>query len=521
MLKVILELLELALLAWRLFTPSGRDAHGWFFNNIVGGALKQAKPLLTELGPSLQSLVAAFTSAFTTTGPSITETVAKPLGVFAAASMGTIIGNLEGITESTADNAVAQAGQAISDAFALGMSSAAVTAAFEALLPERLNTLNGIGPMLATMAGFEDVSAAIREPLYRAAFGKSAEYKFNAQFTPNLPDAHTAAQWLARGIITVAQYNVLFVASGVKPAYSAALSMAAYRPLPPFLVSRAAEAGFISATDLNAVLTFAGFRPTDITILTTAYHALALLPYQNAYLSALERSVELGTDTPADLAQELTAMGVPDGAANWVQLTVAERKLQQLAELYRKSITESYLTGQITDAQYVPSLEAIGIDAADAQAHYAVDSIKKSGKILLSAARAAASLERRQQSAAMRTAVKLYRTGTYNAAELEAALLAAGIDPVVATYAVEYNVAALGGVLVFIYGLELTRPEALLLREQVTALGVQVHALLVSYADALAALAALGIPKANALALVADWTATKTPASDIGVLEPR
>ena len=133
--------------------------------------------------------------------------------------MGTIIGNLEGITESTADNAVAQAGQAISDAFALGMSSAAVTAAFEALLPERLNTLNGIGPMLATMAGFEDVSAAIREPLYRAAFGKSAEYKFNAQFTPNLPDAHTAAQWLARGIITVAQYNVLFVASGVKPAY--------------------------------------------------------------------------------------------------------------------------------------------------------------------------------------------------------------------------------------------------------------------------------------------------------------
>ena len=77
--------------------------------------------------------------------------------------------------------------------------------------------------------------------------------------------------------------------------------------------------------------------------------------------------------TPAELGQELTTLGYSSEAIDLIQLTVATRKLEQLADLYRKSISEAYKTGQITDAQYVPSLEAIGIGAADAQAHYAVD----------------------------------------------------------------------------------------------------------------------------------------------------
>ena len=111
--------------------------------------------------------------------------------------------------------------------------------------------------------------------------------------------------------------------------------------------------------------------------------------------------------------------------------------------------------------------------------------------------------------AAMRTAVKLHRTGTYNAAELEAPARGRHRS-VVATYAVEYNVAALGGALIFIYGLELTRPEALLLREQVTALGVQVPTCCSSLTPMRSRLSPRSaFPKANALALVADWTALK------------
>src|SRR5208282_4913222 len=163
-------------------------------------------------------------------------------------------------TESTAANCVEQAGQAISDAFALGMSSAAVSASFEALFPERLNTLNGIGPMLASMAGFADVYAAIREPLFRAAFGKSAEYRFNAQFTPNLPDAHTSAQWLARGIITVTQYNVLYAASGIKSGYFTAMTEAAYRPLQPRMFATLIGDSTFPEAQVRDAMQFAGIR---------------------------------------------------------------------------------------------------------------------------------------------------------------------------------------------------------------------------------------------------------------------
>ena len=74
---------------------------------------------------------------------------------------------------------------------------------------------------------------------------------------------------------------------------------------------------------------------------------------------------------------------------------------------------------------------------------------------------------------------------------------------------------------VYVYGKEMPRQGALILREKVAALGKQVGALLVSPADALAALANLGVPDANAQALVAGWAATHTAASDVGVLLSR
>ena len=74
---------------------------------------------------------------------------------------------------------------------------------------------------------------------------------------------------------------------------------------------------------------------------------------------------------------------------------------------------------------------------------------------------------------------------------------------------------------VFVYGVTLPRSAAVLLRERVSALGVQVKSQLVTPAAALQALAGYGVPAANAQALVAEWAATHTPPADVGVLEPR
>jgi hypothetical protein len=510
----------LAILAWSLFTPSGRDSWGWFFSNFVGAALKQATPLVTELSADLNLVAKSFSTAMNANGETIAATLGTDFQKLAAYVLQAQRGALATAGLSTPSNALDNAAEAFKVAFGAGLSSASIAALFEAVLPEKLNVLNGAAPMIAKMAGFDEVAAEVLGPLYKNAFGRSLEYQYRSLFKPEYPDEADAVKWHSRGLLTEDQLRVIFEISGLKTEYEAPYIAAAYRPVPPFLLARAAEAGVIPKSDLDSALQFGGFRPADITMLERAYAGLALLPYETRYLQSVERSVELGTDTPASLARSMDLIHLSQQAQGFVQLQVAELKLHNLTELYRKSVSESYKYGTTTDAQYVPSLEAIGIDPAEAQGYYAIDSIAKQGKIMAAALRAEERLANQQRSAAMRAAIAEFHSGTIGAAALEAALLLAGIDPLIASYAVVVQTARQAGPPVLVYGIELGRTAALLLHEKVTALGRQVKARLVTPAEALLTLAGLGIPGANAEALVADWAATHTPASTVGVKEP-
>ena len=486
--------------------------------NIVTGASKVARPLLTALQPELQGTVAAFVAAFQSLGPELSQTVAGPIGALAATNFAEADLNLAKAGLSTPENAVAQAGAAFKQAFGFGIGASAAAAAFESVFPEKLNVLNGIAPALGGMAGFEEVTSEVLGPLYRNAFGRSLEYAYRSQFKPDYPDEADAVQWHARRLDVGWTLDEIFQNSGLKQKYEAAYIASAYRAVPPFLLARAAEAGAIPDAQLSSILQFDGYRDQDIAALKVGWAYLAVLPYINQYITAAVRSTELGTMTPQELGQSLTDANLNQDQQSWIQLTVATRKLEQLAELYRKSISEAYKYGTITDAQYVPSLEAIGIGAADAQAHYAVDSIAKTGKAAVAALKAEERLAAQRMRAAGQAAIAGYKSGTLDAVALEAALLAAGYDPVVAGFAVTVQTLKREGNEVFIYGVTLPRSQALVLREQVGALGVQVKAQLVAPAAALAALAGYGVPAANAQALVAEWAATHTPSADVGVL---
>ena len=519
--KIYAIIMILAAAVEILFDPRGKTRVGNFLANIVGGALGMAQPLLSALTPSLKGIVQAFATAFATTGPGLADTISKPLGIFAATALGKTIGNLEGITESTPDNAVTQAAAAIDNAFALGMSSAVVTAAFESMFPERLNTLNGIGPMLASMAGFGEVSAEIRGPLYRAAFGKSAQYKFNAQFKPDYPDEADAVKWHSRRLLDDAGLQTIFGFSGLKPEYEKPYITAAYRPVPPFLLARAAEAGFIPADALTAALQFGGFRDADIAALQTAYAELALQPYRTSALSAYKRAFELGTRSASDFADDLDYLKIPADAQVIIQVECAGRKLEQLAELYRKSISEAYKYGQISDAQYIPALEGIGIGAADAQAHYAIDSIAKTGKAMAAELKAEEKLAMQRQRAGIAAAIAEFRAGDPGEAELLAKLLGLGVDPVIAAFIVSAQSARVAGSMIYLYGVELTRAAALVLRENVMALEEQYKKQLIDDTQAAAGMSALGIPERNATPLLAQWAAGKMKATTTGERLPR
>jgi len=504
-----------------IFDKRGKTRIANLLYNVVSGGLSIVVTTLTELEPQLQGIISAFVSSFQNLGPGLSATVAGPIGSLAASNFAAAEANLAPGGASTPDNAVAQAGAAFKQAFGFGMSSAAVAAAFEATFPEKLNVLNGAAPAIGNMAGFAEVTGEVLGPLYRNAFGRSLEYKYRSQFKPEYPDEADAVTWNSRRLLQPGQLETIFGVSGLKTEYEQAFIQSAFRAVQPRALATLFQDTDVPVTAMRAALQFAGVRDQEINLMLPAFVWNATKNVRGEYISALVRSAELGTVTMQELTQELTTLGYSTAASDLIQLTVATRKELQLAELYRKSISEAYRYGTITDAQYVPSLEAIGISAADAQAHYAVDSIAKQGKAAIAAIKAEERLAAQRMRAAGQAAIAGYKSGTLDAAALEAALLLAGYDPAVAGFAVTVQTLKREGNEVFVYGVTLPRSAAVLLREQVSALGIQVKARLVAPDAALAALAGYGVPAANAQALVAEWAATHTPAASVGVLEPR
>jgi hypothetical protein len=495
---------------FRALNIFGKDAQQMFLNyftNVINGAILAWSPIVSALGGTLEPTVRGVISQIEAHGPGIAEAIRTPISAY---TRGLITAASDGLTtlgESTPDNAIASAGNAMGDAFGAGLASAGVAAAFAAIFPKELNVLDSAAPILAEMAGYKEVAGTVLEPLYANAFGRSLDYHYRSVFKPELPDEADAVQWHSRRLLNDDQLRVLFNYSGLKSEYEQPFVDNAYRAVQPRSVMALLQDVDFPLDPMRHLLEFAGWRDVDINLVLPLMQLNSTKNVRAQYLSALVRAVELGTDTPANLTRAMTDMQYSQDAQNWVQLTVAERKLEQLAELYRKSVSESYKYGTLSDAQYVPALEAIGINSADAQAHYAIDSIAKQGKILAAALKAEERLAAQRTSAAMKAAIAEYRAGTIDSLALEAALLAAGVDPTIASFAVVVQTARTEGTLVMVYGVELGHTAALLLKEKVAAFKEQAIKKLGAPAGWLSELKSLGIPDANAQALVSEWEA--------------
>ena len=487
--------------------PRGAQRVGNALGNLVHGALTISQPLITALTPSLQGIVSAFVKEFQASGPGLADSVSEPIGQFAANNFNSTVTAMSGVGESTADNAIDQAATAIKDAFGKGLSATTVAASFEAMFPERLNTLNGLAPLLGEMAGFSDVSAAIREPLYRAAFGKSAEYKFNAQFSPNLPDAGHATEWLARRIIGQAEFDSLFIPTGLKGEFQVNYEAAAYRPISPRLLTNLLVDQPFDANKVQAMLEDAGISPQNIATLLVAYEFNSVKALRQQYVGSLVRSAELGSIDEPTLMADLQSVGYSMTAQNLVVLVVAQKRLDALLGLFRRDIDILYATNRLTDAQYLPALETAGMSPDLAQAYYNIASAKLHGKELAAQARAAAKEEAKLISLALATAKSLYLSGQVDAAVMAASVAASGLDlnlvpSTVALFAAEYSAKRQD-----VFGVLLSKNAAIILREKVAAIKEQFIKALVDAAYVTAQLTNLNIPDANQKALLADWTA--------------
>ena len=506
-LKLILYAIEILGLAWSLFTPSGRASWGWVFNSFVAAAVKEAQPLLDELAPTLGTILTGYVNAFKNFGPAMRDTVGVPIGNLAADNFAAATANLTLGGESTPDNAVGQASLAFQQAFAFGGSSHAITAAFEALFPEKLNVLNGVGPALAEMAGFKEVASQVLDPLYENAFGKALEYYYKSQFKPEFANERDAVRWHSQRLLSDTDLLEVFKYSGLKAKYESAYTTGAYRAVQPRAIASMIQDTPFPTDEMRSLLEFGGYRDQDINLLLQVMQFNSLKNVRGDYLAALLNAAERGAiDTPT-LDSDLDGLNFTAEAKNFVHLTVAVKRLVQLEELYRKSVSIGYRTGQVTDAQYVPLLEAAGIGAADAQAHYDIDSEIVRGKALLAAEREALKEQEKLAALAVATTRELYLKGSIDGAAMAAAIATSNIPALLIPSTVGLITAQGLARKVNVYGLLLDPPAAALLKEKVAAVKEQVLKKILTLAAAAATLDSFNLPPANRDALLSEWAA--------------
>lgn len=488
---------------YSILTPSGKTYVSQLVTNFIQSVITTAKPILAATAAELEPIISAFVAAWNTYSGPIAEDVRAPVAAAVKSAFSVTERGLTTIGLSTPDNAVTAASDALADAFGAGISSAVVTAAFEAVFPEKLNTLNGAGPMLAKLAGFDEVAAAVRDPLYEAAFGKSLRYHYDSIFKPEFASEEDAVRWHARRLLSDADLSEVFGVSGLKAKYETPFIASAYNPVSPRALATAFVDVNFPTAQVQAMMQFAGNRDADIAVMLEAFAERSTQNVRNQYLAALLTASEQGVMSEADLDSALTNLNFSDDAKGFVQLTVATKKLQQLDTLYRKSISEAYGDGLIGDADYVPHLEAVGIAQADAEAHYAVDSIKKQGKALLATERAAAQAQAKLERAGINSATAEYRAGILDEAGLALALASAGLSAPLIGYAVSIQSARRQGSLRLVNGQLLSPAAAEVLRGQVAAIAEQVYKKLLDPVNAVGQLAALGVPGPNREAIVA------------------
>ncbi len=498
-----------------IFDPKGLPKVRNLIANWVGGALGATGALLKDFEGVLLPIVNTFLKAFNDFGGPIRDAVTVPAGIVAGEAFTRKVESLTKHGLSTPDNAAAAATAAMSDAFGFGIASAVVTGAFEAVFPEKLNTFNAAGPILAHMAGFKEVAEKVLDPLYEAAFGKSLQYHYRALFKPELPSEKDAVEWHARRLLDDKALRKVFGFSGLKDEYETPFVASAYRPISPFIMSGIADDTTFDEAAAAEAARFIGYRESDVQLLLRALREKSVKALKQQVLGAVLANIEAGIESESEIDGVLTFLGRTTDAPTLLIDVAREKRLLKMTLDYKAGWDKAVDAGEITPAAYENALIALGFIDPMLSALAARAQMTVAAKGFVQAEKAAERLQHERQRVALQDAMLGYKNGDLNAVGLLAALLLAGIDAALAALyvqlAVERGVKKAGAKGTrgtrLVYGLELPVREAQLLAEKVVALKEQVLKKLVALADAAKTLKSLQIPDANAKALLAEWAA--------------
>lgn len=374
-----------------------------------------------------------------------------------------------------------------------------------------------VAAMIATSSGFDEITQRALGPFLNAIIHNRAYQDANQKWPTRVPPAPQGLALWARRKITNPERDLLLDYGGLDPTWRPGMEAGAFRPVQPRAIVNAFLDQPINRANLVAMLEDAALSPANVQLMADAIIYKSDANVRNSYLSALVTGYGKGVVSDQELADALTQFNFSQQAKQYVTSHVLILRREVLAAEAEKTIVPLVANGNITAQVGLQQLEAAGVQPWYAQLQVDLATTRATIHGIKLAAEAARHLAVAREREAQRAAVAQFEDGTINATGLSAALLLAGIDPLIAGMVVSVETAKQAGRMQVVFNQLLPPLQAKVLRETVAAIEQQTKDQLITLGQAATHLQALNLDQAEIDALVARWAATlkKSPGAAV------
>lgn len=517
-LEILLGLSALVYISWEAMTGTQQKKLISSVTNVVRAGIHGAIVLLHDAEPYIEPIVVEFAASIKKYGKTIARDLKDPAADMAQFALKTATNSLETKTNIKPADWSSIAGDAMADAFGFGLASFSTAAAFEAVFPEKLNTLNGLAPMLATLSGFDEVTKAALRPVLINGIAVPAGYDSNSKFRSRLPAQALALSMYSRRKITAGELETLLGFAGLSPDWTAPVTADAFKPIQPRALATAIQDTPFPHDQMLEVLQDNGYSDAHAQFMLDLLEYNSTKNLRNAYVSEAVLAYKDGVMADSELDDILTSVGWSDQAKQFVRSRALLQRRVTLAQAAEKQIAPQIVAGVISEDVGLQQLEAAGIQPWYAELQSTLAGVRATIAAAKKTLREEQKLELARQRNLTRAAVAEYQRGVLDEAGLTAALLLLGLDPTLIGSIVAVQNATRTGRLRLLYGQLLLPADAKLLEERISAITTQLKEQLLTIDQARAQLAGLKIDKPDVDAILARAAASHSAASTRGTL---
>ena len=394
----------------------------------------------------------------------------------------------------------------LADVAAVSLNMELLSVLVGLIFPGAAEQLRKITEISGGLLGLEELREVQLGPLVRFGIGRVAEMQAKATYKQEIPDTGSLFDLVAQGLLAEVRARAVAQFNGTPDELVPAIAASRFRGLNPRQMLRLIETGLFSGADIADELTFAAMRPVSQHRMLLAAPYLATASERSSLRATIENAATAGLLSDSDVTSQLDAA---ESNTDRDSLILAKVHLQQLvAETKALELEYSalYKAGLISDETFRANLAAIGLQPFAVNMVAAKAEVAANVTMQRKTLAAEAALERATENKARAAAMKGFIDGTIDEAGLAAGLTATGLTPLQTAAWVSLARLQKGGGLRWLYGLQLSPSQAILLRERVGALTDQRKRQLITDSDFVAALQALqlGPRYINALRAAAD-----------------